>query len=165
MRLPRVVRHFLTSRAKVDRTFDAETRSAIEEAIAASERTHRGEVRFVVESRLDVPALVAGETPRERALDVFANLGVWDTEENSGILVYVLLADRRVEIVADRGYREGVTEEQWRAICQQMESAFRSEAYREGAVKGVLGCATHAAALFPADGAGPNELPDPVVFL
>lgn len=165
MELSRMMRHLLTSRRKLDRAFGPEARRAIEEAVAASEKCHRGELRFAVESRLSVEALLAGETARERALDVFANLGVWDTEENSGILVYVLLADRRVEIVADRGYRSGVTEEQWRAICAEMEASFRSGAFREGALKGVLGCARHAAAHFPSDGADPNELPDPVVFL
>jgi uncharacterized membrane protein len=165
MGLSRIIRHLSTTRRQLDRMFDGGARRAIEEAIATSERSHRGELRFAVESRLDVTALVADETPRERALDVFANLGVWDTEENSGILIYVLLADRRVEIVADRGYRTAVTAEQWRGVCEQMESAFRSRAYREGAVKGVLGCAQYAATVFPADGAGPNELPDPVVFL
>jgi uncharacterized membrane protein len=155
-----VVRHLLTSRREVDRAFDAPTRRAVEEAVAASGRCHRGELRFAVESRLGVSALLAGETARERALELFSSLGVWDTEENSGILVYVLLADRRVEIVADRGYRS-VTEERWRA----MEAAFRVGAYRQGALEGVLGCARHAVALFPADGADPNELPDPIVFL
>lgn len=164
MQISRVVRHLLTSRRKLDRAFDPQTRRAVEEAVAASERCHRGELRFAVESRLGIAALLAGETARERALELFANLGVWDTEENSGILVYVLLADRRVEIVADRGYRS-VTAERWRAICQEMEAAFRVGAYRQGALEGVLGCAEHATALFPADGADPNELPDPVVFL
>ena len=164
MQVSRVVRHLLTTRRSLDRAFDLEARRAVEEAIAASERSHRGELRFAVESSLGIAALLAGETARERALELFASLGAWDTEENSGILVYVLLADHCVEIVADRGYRS-VTEEQWRAICQQMEVAFKAGAYRQGALEGVLGCARHAAALFPADGAGPNELPDPVVFL
>lgn len=164
MQLSRVVRHLVTSRRALGRRFDPQTRQAVEEAIAASERSHRGELRFAVESSLGIAALLAGETARERALELFANLGVWDTEENSGILVYVLLADRRVEIVADRGYRS-VTEEHWRAICREMEAAFRAGAFRRGALEGVLGCARHAAAFFPADGAGPNELPDPVVFV
>lgn len=164
MQISRVVRHFLTSRHSLDRAFDAQARRAVEEAIAASEKSHRGELRFAVESSLGIAALLAGETARERALELFASLGVWDTEENSGILVYVLLADHSVEIVADRGYRS-VTEERWRAICQQMEAAFKAGAYRRGALEGVLGCAKHAAVLFPADGGGPNELPDPVVFL
>lgn len=164
MPMSRVLRHLLTSRRSLERAFDPHGRRAVEEAIAASEKCHRGELRFAVESRLGIPALLAGETARERALEVFASLGVWDTEENSGILVYVLLADHSVEIVADRGYRS-VTGDQWRAICQQMEAAFREGAYRRGALEGVLGCAKHATVLFPADGAGPNELPDPVVFL
>lgn len=164
MRIRRVLRHLLTSRGTVARAFDPSTRTAVEEAIAASERCHRGEIRFAVESRLGIGALLAGETARERALELFANLGVWDTEENSGILVYVLMAERRVEIVADRGYGS-VPEERWQAVCARMESAFRDGAYRRGALEGVLGCAECAAALYPADGAGPNELPDPVVFL
>ncbi len=164
MRTARVLRHLFTSRRSLTRKFDEEARRAIEEAIAASEKTHRGEVRFAVESSLGIGALLAGETPRERAIEVFTSLGVWDTEENSGVLVYVLLADHRVEIVADRGYRP-VTEEEWRAICQQMEAAFGAGEYRRGALEGVLGCAKHAAQLFPSEGGGPNELPDPVVFL
>ena len=164
MELSRVIRHLLTTRRALDRAFDPLTRGAVEEAVAASEQSHRGELRFAVESRLGIGALLGGETARGRALELFANLGVWDTEENSGILVYVLLADRRVEIVADRGYRS-VTEERWRTICHTMEASFRVGAFRRGAREGVLGCAEHAAALFPADGAGPNELPDPVVFL
>jgi uncharacterized membrane protein len=165
----RLARHLLSFRSRLGRGFDADARRAIQEAVEASERTHRGEIRFAVESRLDAASVWAGETARERALEVFANLRVWDTAENSGILVYVLLADRRVEIVADRGYTGGVTDEQWRAICNTIEAAYREERFREGSVEGVHECARHAARLFPLDGPGDgssaNELADEVVVL
>jgi uncharacterized membrane protein len=165
MDLGRLARHLSTFRYRLARAFDSTTRHAIEQAVVASETAHRGEIRFAVEARLDLASLLAGETARQRALDAFAALGVWDTEENSGVLVYVLLADRRVEIVADRGYGARVTEEQWRAICAEMETAFGDGRFREGSVRGVLGCAAHATDVFPSDGADRNELPDAVAFL
>lgn len=166
MEIARIVRHLFTLPGAVGRTFDADARRAIEEAITASEATHRGEIRFAVESRMELRSLLEGEGPELRALEAFGGLGVWDTEGNSGILVYVLLADHHVAIVADRGYRDRVTAEQWRAICARMEEAFKAGDFRRGAVEGVLAVAEHAAAHFPLeDGPGTNELPDAVVFL
>lgn len=166
MQIGRILRHLFTLPGAVGRAFDADARRAIEEAITASEATHRGEIRFAVESRMDLRSLLAGESPDLRALEAFGGLGVWDTEENSGVLVYVLLADHHVAIVADRGYRDRVSREEWRAICARMEEAFRAGDFRRGAVEGVLGVARHAAEHFPLEGGpGPNELPDAVVFL
>ena len=165
MEFGRILRHLFTFRWRLDRAFDADTRAAIEEAVTASEETHRGELRFAVEARLDLASLMAGETADDRALEAFGRLGVWDTEENSGILIYVLLADRHVAIVADRGYRDRVDAVEWEAVCRTMEEAFRARDFRRGAVEGVLGVARHAAAHFPLEGSGPNELPDAVVFL
>jgi len=165
MGIGRFFRHVLTFRSSLNRAFDPETRQAIEDAITASERTHRGELRFAVEARLSTSALLRGKTARERSLDLFADLGIWDTEDNSGILVYVLLADHHVAVVADRGYRDAVSHDQWEALCRAMEVAFREGEFRRGAVEGVLGAAHYAAELFPLDGANPDELPDAVVFL
>jgi uncharacterized membrane protein len=165
MELRRLARHLLTFRSDLGRGFDAATRRSIQEAVEASERTHRGEIRFAVESRLDGASVWEGKTARARALELFSGLGVWDTAENSGILLYVLLADRRVEIVADRGYRGGVTEEQWREICHTIEAAYREGHFREGSVEGVRECARHAARLFPFRESDANELPDEVVGL
>lgn len=165
MDLRRLARHVLSFRSRLGRDFDAATRRSIQEAVEASERTHRGEIRFAVESRLDAAWVWAGKTARERALELFASLGVWDTAENSGILVYVLLADRRVEIVADRGYADGVTVEQWRKICDTVEAAYREGRFRDGSVDGVRECAQHAARLFPSEGSDVNELTDEVVVL
>jgi uncharacterized membrane protein len=165
MRLRRLARHLLSFRSRLGRDFDAVTRRAIQVAVEATERTHRGEIRFAVESRLDAASAWAGKTARERALELFAGLRVWDTAENSGILVYMLLADRRVEIVADRGYTGGVTEEQWREICNTIEAACREGRFREGSVEGVRACARHAARLFPSKGDDVNELANEVVVL
>jgi uncharacterized membrane protein len=165
MEIRRLARHPLSFRSRLGRAFDAATRRAIQEAVEASERTHRGEIRFAVESRLDTTSVWRGESARERALELFASLRVWDTAENSGILVYVLLADRRVEIVADRGYAGEVTEEPWRDICHTIEAAYREGRFREGSVEGVHACARHAARLFPSDGSDANELADEVAVL
>lgn len=164
MELRRLARHLLSFRSRLGRASDAATCRAIQEAVEASERTHRGEIRFAVESRLAAASVWRCETARERALELFATLSVWDTAENSGILVYVLLADRRVEIVADRGYT-GVTAEQWREVCHAIEGAYREGRFREGSVEGVHACARHAARLFPSEGSDPNELGDEVVVL
>jgi uncharacterized membrane protein YgcG len=165
MQIRRWFRHLFTTRWHLNRAFDAETRQAIEQAITETEKSHRGELRFAVEADLGIWSLLGGETAEERSLDMFANLGVWDTEDNSGILIYVLLADHHVAIVADRGYRDHVTHEQWRGICARMEAAFRGGDFRRGAIEGVLGAARYAAEFFPLDGENPNELPNEMVFL
>lgn len=165
MEFGRLARHLLSFRSRLGRGLDAATRLAIQKAVEASERTHRGEIRFAVESRLNAAWVWRGKSARDRALELFASLGVWDTAENSGILVYVLLADRRVEIVADRGYAGGVTEDQWREICHTIEGAYREGHFREGSMEGVHACARHAARLFPSEGADANELADEVVVL
>jgi uncharacterized membrane protein len=165
MELRRVARHLLSFRSRLARDFDAATRRVIQEAVEASERTHRGEIRFVVESRLDAASVWTGKTARDRALELFSSLRVWDTAENSGILVYVLLADRRVEVVADRGYAVRVTEEQWKNVCHTIEAAYREGRFQEGSLQGIAECARHAAGLFPLEGPDANELADEVVVL
>lgn len=125
----------------VRRAFPPAAMTAIEQAIARSETRHRGEVRFAVEAALDVPGLIAGQPARERALEVFSQLGVWDTEENNGVLIYLLLADRDVEIVADRGINALAGPAEWEAICRTMEAALRRGEF-EHAVLGAIEAAT-----------------------
>ncbi|HSU42724.1 MAG TPA: TPM domain-containing protein, partial [Casimicrobiaceae bacterium] len=103
--------------------------------------------------------------PRERALEVFGLLRVWDTEENTGVLIYLLLADRDVEIVADRGIDREVPAGAWQAICARMEAAFRDQRLVEGVVMGIEEIAALLAAHFPRTGAVANELPDKPVVL
>lgn len=133
---------------------------AIEHAIKESETAHVGEIRFAVEGALDGIPLLKGQSARERAIEVFSQLRVWDTERNNGVLIYLLLADRQVEIVADRGVHARVGSQEWETICRQMEAAFRQGHYREGAVGGIQAVTRHLAAHFPATGDRRNELAD-----
>ncbi|MCX7591440.1 MAG: TPM domain-containing protein, partial [Kiritimatiellae bacterium] len=94
----RILRHLVTPHVAVHRAFPPAALKEITEAIERSERTHRGEIRFAVEASLDVARLLRGQTARDRARELFSLLGVWDTEENNGVLIYLLLADRDVEI-------------------------------------------------------------------
>jgi len=138
---------------------------AIEAAIKESETTHFGEIRFAVEAALDPLALLQGRSARDRALEVFSQLRVWDTERNNGVLIYLLLADRRVEIVADRGINRDVGQSGWDKICREMEHAFKQEDFELGVVSGIHAIAAHLARFYPASGVNENELPDQAVML
>lgn len=135
--LARVFRHLLMNGWRARSAFPQRTLGAIEAAIAAAEQNHGGEIRFAVESELSTAALIRDVKPRDRALQVFGELGVWNTEHNNGVLLYVLLADRDVEIIADRGYEGKVTASEWSEVCAAMERAFRDGAFERGAVDGV----------------------------
>ena len=103
MNLKRIWRHILMNDFQVKRSFSEAVLNAIQDAVKQSEKTHSAEIRFVVEGELTWTQLLADMSPRARALEVFSHLRIWDTEENNGVLIYVLLADRNVEIIADRG--------------------------------------------------------------
>ena len=165
MNIRRIVQHLLTTEWQVRRAFSRSALSMIEQAIKASETTHVGEIRFVVEGGLDGLALLQGQSARERAIEVFSQLRLWDTEGNSGLLIYLLLADRAVEIVADRGINAKVSSQEWGKICRQMESAFRQSNYEGGLLSGVQAVTQHLVEHFPADGRSGNELPDLPVLL
>lgn len=137
MDLKRIVRHLLMTHRQLKTAFPVQALAVIEHAIQESHKAHVGQVRFVVEGALHSSALFEGQTARERAIDVFSELRVWDTEHNNGVLIYLLLADRDVEIVADRGIHLRVSGEEWEAICQKMESEFRLNRFQCGAVQGV----------------------------
>jgi hypothetical protein len=159
-------RHLGGGAHQVRRCFPQRTLEAIAAAVHESEQLHGGEIRFAVEGALHLADVLRGLTPRERALEVFAQLHVWDTEHNNGVLIYVLLADRTVEIVADRGVAGGrVPQSEWDLVCQAMQDQFRAGRFEEGATCGVAGVA-EVLAKYPAGPAqGRNELPDfPVVI-
>ena len=165
MNINRVTRHLLFTHWQVKRAFPHRTMNAIERAIKASEVEHSGEIRFAVESALDGAPLFTGQSARERAIDVFSQLRIWDTEHNNGLLIYVLLADRAVEIVADRGIHSKVGFHEWESTCRAMETAFKEGNYEGGAASGIQAVTRHLSAHFPASGAGRNELPDKPVVL
>src|SRR6266566_5175090 len=164
MNIRRIGRHLLEYRWRVRRIFPPQVLSAIEQAIRAGEATHSGQVRFVVEGALDGAPLFRDQSARERALDIFSQLRIWDTAHNNGVLIYLLLADRNVEIIADRGIDAKVGAAGWENICKQMEADFRAGNFEGGAIKGIEAVSRELAKHFPGAG-GPNELPDaPVVM-
>ena len=165
MDLKRIGRHLAMTHWQVRRAFPQSALAAIEAAIKAGEATHAGEIRFVVEGALDSAALFRNQTARERALDVFSQLRIWDTEHNNGLLVYLLLADRAVEIVADRGIHAKVGTPEWEQVCRSMEAAFRQTDYAGGVVGGIRAVAAHLSRHFPMDGGDGNELPDQPLVL
>ena len=163
MDLRRILRHWTTTRRHVRKAFPSSTLRAIECAIKSAEATHSGELRFVAESALDGLPLLQGQTARERAVEVFSQLRVWDTERNCGVLVYLLLADRRLEIVADRGIHACVGPDGWEALSRRMESAFAAGDFERGAIECIATVARHLARHAPAF--GPNELQDAPALL
>ena len=145
--------------------FPAHALRAIERAIRETEAAHAGQIRFAVEASLDFAALRHNQTASERAIEMFAQLRVWDTEHNNGVLIYLLLADRDVEIVADRGIHAKLGNSAWEAICRDMEAAFRQGKFEAGVIDGIRAVGNHLQRHFPAQSTAPNELPDKPVVL
>jgi TLP18.3/Psb32/MOLO-1 phosphatase superfamily protein len=165
MRLKRVLKHLAVPQWVVRGAFPPAVLARIEAAITASELAHRGEIRFVVEGGLDLMPLLRDISPRQRALEVFSELRVWDTEENTGVLIYVQFIDRDIEIVADRGISSRVPQSDWNAVCQRMEGAFQSRRYEHGMLAGIERVTALMAEHFPARAVNPDELPDKPVTL
>jgi len=165
MGIRRIGKHLLAHRWRVRRIFPPKVLAAIEAAIKASETMHTGQIRFVVEGALDGAPLFRDQPARERALDIFSQLRIWDTAHNNGVLIYLLLADRDFEIVADRGIDAKVGRAGWEKICVEMETEFRTGNFQGGVIRGIEAVSRELATHFPAHGAGRNELPDaPVVI-
>lgn len=147
------------------RAFPQATLDAIEAAIHASETRHGGEIRFAVENSLPGILVRRGISGRERAIEMFSNLRVWDTEHNSGVLVYLLLADHDIEIVADRGIAARVDPATWETVAQTMEAAFRQGEFERGALEGIRQISALLAQNFPPSGQNPDELVNRPVIL
>lgn len=165
MDINRFLKHLFAPPWVVASMFPATAMKAIENAIGESERSHDGELRFAVEGGLKLWLLLHERTPRARALELFAQLRVWDTERNSGVLIYVQAVDRHIEIVADRGINAKVEQRQWDAIAGRMQTQFRAERYEAGVIEGVREITALLARHFPPTGANPDELPDAPVVL
>ena len=165
MGIRRIGKHLVEYHWRVRRVFPPQALGLIEQAIKAGEAMHSGQVRFVVEGALDGKPLFSNQSARERALDVFSHLRIWDTAHNNGVLVYLLLADRDVEIVADRGIDAKVGSAGWQKICDGMEADFKANNFVGGVIKGIQAVSRELATYFPRHGSSPNELPDtPVVM-
>ncbi len=163
--IKRILQHLLMTHWQVNRTFPRETLDAIEQAIKASESTHDGQICFALEGALHSAALLKGQSARDRAIEVFSQLHVWDTEQNNGVLIYLLLADHCVEIVADRGVHLKVGPGEWEGTCREIEAAFGRGEYRRGAIGGIQAVARHMKQHFPTCDRSENELLDKPVIL
>ncbi len=171
MDLMRLLRHLGTGQLTVKRAFPSSTLNAIEQAIKQSETVHDGEIVFAVEATLDLTLLLKNQSVRERAIDMFSLLRVWDTEHNNGVLIYLLMADHDVEIVADRGIHTQVGQETWEAICHTMKTAFQQGQFEAGVITGINAITHQLQQFFPAGSdeekseRKKNELPDRPVML
>ncbi|OUL77850.1 TPM domain-containing protein [Paraburkholderia hospita] len=165
MDIKRLLRHLFVTSWHVRRAFPPHNLRAIETAVLNSHRAHIGQVRFAVEGALHVSALLEGTSARQRAIEVFSSLRVWDTEHNNGVLIYLLLADHDVEIVADRGVNAKVQRAEWENICRSMEADFRHGRYGAGVIRGVEQITDLLAAHFPASAGKTNELSGKAVLL
>jgi uncharacterized membrane protein len=161
----RLLRHLFATRASTRRRFSDAVDAEIESAIRAAETGTSGEIRFAIETALDIAELWAGLTPRERAMQVFSQLRVWDTELRNGVLIYVLGADRDVEIVADRAAAAKIPAAEWEAVCRLIEGHFRAGRFEAGAVAGVAAVGGLLVLHFPAVPGDRNELPNQPTLL
>lgn len=161
----RVLRHLFTDHWSVRRALPRPALRAIQRNIDAQEQRHDGQVRFAVEASLPLSRLLRGQGAHERAIEVFGQLRVWDTQHNNGVLVYLLMADKRVEIIADRGIHARVGAAAWEAICGEMQRSFEAGRFEMGVSLGVSAVSDLLATHFPPLGDNPNELPDEPVVL
>lgn len=165
MNIKRFIQHLFLADWPANRAFSQSTLNAIYAAINTSEKSHSGEIRFVIESSLGFHALVKGVSARERAIDIFSQLRIWDTEQNNGLLIYMLFADRAVEIIADRGINAKVDGSEWEKICRLMEVDFKLGKYLDGALKGVQETTAQLIKHYPCTTENNNELPDTPILL
>lgn len=165
MSMQRWIKNVLATPIATRRRFPTQALRAIEKAVTTVEARHAGEVRFVVETALDFGDLWAGRTPRQRALELFGRLGIWDTEHNNGVLIYLLMSEHDVEIIADRGIASRVSSEEWEEVCRTMERHFREGRFLEGSVAGIERVGDLLARHFPNDGGDRNEQPNRPVLL
>ena len=163
--LIRFIKHMFSHPWQVNRHFSVEALRTIEKAISASERKHAGEIRLVVEAGLHPYEILCKKTPKKRAIELFGRLNIWDTEHNNGVLIYLLLADRDVEIVGDRGIDKHLGHDGWEAICREMEALFKVGEFEAGVLKGIADISAHLTKHFPQNGASKNEVSNnPIVM-
>lgn len=126
---------------------------------------HRAEVRLIIEPALGVMDAMRGMSSRHRARDLFSRFRIWDTEENCGLLIYINLADHKVEIITDRGVGRVVDAQAWQAVCQTMTQGFASGEFHGGAIAGLEQLNGLLKTRFPASGERPNQLSNRPIIL
>jgi uncharacterized membrane protein len=161
----RLLKHLIADWWTVQRSFPPEVLAAIERKIGEQEARHDGEIRFAVEAALPLRDLARGIGSRARAIEIFTRLHVWDTEHNAGVLLYVLLADKRVEIVADRGIDRRVGAQAWESISGEIERRYAAGRFEEGTLLGIQAISDLLATHFPPQSDNRDELPNKPVVL
>lgn len=167
-RLRRIWRHRWIDDAALQRALPPELLERLTRRVAASERRHTGELRVCVEAGLPLSYLWRGAPARERAIMLFGKLGVWDTERNNGVLIYLLLAEQAIEIVADRGIARHVGDDRWAEMARRMGASFRAGRFEDGLTEALEEVSALLVQHFPQDTASPanaNELPDAPLML
>ncbi|VWX59992.1 TLP18.3, Psb32 and MOLO-1 founding protein of phosphatase [Burkholderiales bacterium 8X] len=167
-RLARIWRHRWLDASDVHRVLPIAALERLKQRVAASERRHGGEVRICIEAGLPMSYLWRDAPARERAIMLFGKLRVWDTADNNGVLIYLLMAEHAIEIVADRGIDALVESDEWAAMTQRMAQTFREGRFEDGLTQALEEVSALLVASFPlAQGErSPNELPDaPVVLI
>ncbi len=160
--LVRIIKHRLWDETDTRRALDAATVERLTARVMSSERRHSGEIRVCVESSLPLSYLWQDLGARDRAVTMFGKLRVWDTAANNGVLIYLLLAEHAIEIVADRGLNRVITDDEWKRIVATMRSAFHEGRYEDGLNQAIDAVDALLALHFPlaGDAVNPNELPD-----
>lgn len=161
----RFFKHLFILPYQVKRHFPKVVMQRIEQAIASSEMTHLGEIRFAVELNLPLLDIVRKKSAQQRAVEVFSQLRVWDTEQNNGVLIYLLLADHDFEILADRGVHQHVGHHGWQHVCHEMEALFRQGQFEAGVLHGIAQIGALLAQHYPVTGQNDDELPNAPVII
>jgi uncharacterized membrane protein len=161
----RMMRHLFTTTAMGQRAFPPSTLKAIQTAIVKGEALHRAEIRLIIEPALPIRAVLDGTSSRERARELFAHYRIWDTEENCGVLMYINLADHKVEIVADRSAGRALSAHDWQAVCRTMTKGFASGAFHDSVVTALDQLNALLQIHFPDDGSRSNQLSNRPVIL
>jgi uncharacterized membrane protein len=156
----RLLKHLFYSPMQAARVFPPGVLDALGAEVARSETRHRGEIRFLIEPALPGLSLLRGESPRARAQKLFFREGVADTQERNGVLLYLLLADRDLEIIVDAGVHAREPASTWASIAARMEAHYRAGRFLEGSRDGIAAVSEVLARHYPPEGANPNELPD-----
>lgn len=163
--IPRLFKHWFTTKSAIKRAFPPESLKAIEVAVTEGERRHRAEVRLIIEHCLPTVAVLARFRPRQRAMTLFSQFRIWDTEENCGVLVYINMADRVVEIVPDRAVMRLVTRDEWRAVCDTITTGFAQGDFRDSLVGAMKQLNDLLGKHYPTIGAHTNQLPNQPIVL
>lgn len=164
-RIQRLLQHLLILPALVRRYFPAASMRRITAAIASSERIHSGEIRFVVESNLSIFDILSNKTAQQRAVEVFSQYQLWDTEHNNGVLIYLLLAEHDFEILADRGIHQHIGAQGWESISHEMETYFKQGQFEAGVIYGVQQIGAQLTRHYPAPAKKINELSDAPIII